>query len=259
MASASVPILPYNPPVSPSGPSSPRNFSKPFTAVSPQVAVRLNEEENAPIYYGSWPFAEEFHPLRRKGSLLDLASSGGMQMYGTPTGEATLARFPAEDTTTTGMLQPSTPQLQSPTSPSLASTITTLQSTPSQSPTFQSAAPYQRWEGEELAYVASKRKFIPLRQAKRLPRRASGTWCVYAAVIEQGPEAVEQQAEQTRGRSVRFAGISSIDSSIGAEALHEQKAPTTDSTYTLSKFKFPEPPGHTWTETFGESSSLLGR
>jgi hypothetical protein len=205
-----------------------------------------------PIYYGSWPFVEEYRPLRRKGSRADLASPNFVKLSEGAAHEAPLAPSLAEDLAPAAFLQPSTPQLASPTSPSLASTITTLQSTPTHSPIIPSGAPFERWAGEELAYVASKRKFIPLRQAKRLPRRQSSDWCVYAAVIEGGAEAVEQQVEQKRGRSVRFAGVSSVDSSSRQDAVSEPKGATTDSTYTLSKFKFPEPPGHTWTDTFGK-------
>jgi len=122
--------------------------------------------------------------------------------------------------------------------------------------------------------VSSKRKF-PFAQAKRLPRRAVSAWCVYAAVIEQGvgkdlevsdstvesePEAErdleEQRIEIRRGRSVRFAEIEK-ETSSGAEqsTSGEEKDGTTGSTFTLSKFKFPQPPGHTWAGTFGKVAS----
>ena len=126
--------------------------------------------------------------------------------------------------------------------------------------------------------VTSKRKFPFLRQPKRLPRRAASEWCVYAAVVERDTgdddreqpdssddsiEFIEEErvdrVEDTgakRGRSVRFAGVAAEHSGAAEQVSSgDDKETNAGSTYTLSKFKFPEPPGHTWAGAFGERAT----
>lgn len=126
--------------------------------------------------------------------------------------------------------------------------------------------------------MATKRKFPSFRTAKRLPRRAAADWYVYAAVIQTEDEVgsfgtqvaesdsdtpgdayVKSRENAKRGRSVRFAGIAD-NASSGTEQTTsgEEKETTGGSTYSLSKFKFPTPPGFvTWADTFGESIDSL--
>ncbi|KAF2170120.1 hypothetical protein M409DRAFT_19726 [Zasmidium cellare ATCC 36951] len=94
-------------------------------------------------------------------------------------------------------------------SPSLSSTVTTLQSTPTHTPVHRGGSSFeQRRVNERIELtepIRTKRKFDSLKQAKRLPRRAHGggsgdnqqsierdgaIWEVYAAVFE--PSAVYQ-------------------------------------------------------------------
>ena len=84
----------------------------------------------------------------------------------------------------------------SPYSPSLSSTVDTLQSTPTHSPIQRVFWPLGPWSGvEQGGYsepIRTKRKFLPLKQAKRLPHHSvhrtegESTWEVYAAVIDIG-------------------------------------------------------------------------
>ncbi|KAK5121112.1 hypothetical protein LTR85_005596 [Meristemomyces frigidus] len=190
---------------------------------------------------------------------------------------------------------PSTPHdYTSAASPSLTSTASTIQSSPAHTPHPPGGSSFEPWESEEsfelVQPVRYKRKFPSIKQAKRLPRRGdSSDWCVYAAVLggdsgsddlesggygrEAGVHAVETKAarelnggawakaaagaESRRGRSVRFAGIGNESESSGEQtSSSEEKEVADGSTYTLSNFKFPTPPGYNWAGTFGKTSSL---
>ena len=134
--------------------------------------------------------------------------------------------------------------------------------------------------------VHSKRKFPSFKPAKQLPRRVSGEdWCVYAAIVKSeggdseycgsevggqatdGGEAFAVHGGNSErgsdlhgkgGRSVRFAGIERGSSKGGEHpSSSEEHEGTGDSSYTLSKFKFPAPPSYAWVGTFGKYISLL--
>ncbi|KAK0249362.1 hypothetical protein LTS09_015515 [Friedmanniomyces endolithicus] len=263
---------------------SPRNFSKPFTSLSspttPHSEHGIRDLEQHPFFSWQIPHSSS-PPLRRKPSHVDLAATDyGKLSRGDVVTLASSRLVPIRGQqqqqnfapTLLPAFSPERQQLPAPKSPSLSSSITTLQSTPTYSPVLPGGGPLDQCQGAGSTPVSSKRKF-PFAQAKRLPRRAVSAWCVYAAVIEQGvgkdlevsdstvesePEAErdleEQRIEIRRGRSVRFAEIEK-ETSSGAEqsTSGEEKDGTTGSTYTLSKFKFPQPPGHTWAGTFGHA------
>jgi hypothetical protein len=183
-------------------------------------------------------------------------------------------------------LPPLTPLfIPSPTSPSLSSTVDTLPSTPPHTPTQHPAPFYGQWrEFERTEPVRPKRKFARLRVAKRLPHHpghhaGEGIWEVHAAVfdlaagggdvLEAAPESLNQQqldvqqssppSNRKPGRSVRFEGIDDSSSRpLRASARTEKLSSSNEgdhshtSTYSLSKFKFPAPPGHHWDGTFGK-------
>ncbi|KAK5171180.1 uncharacterized protein LTR77_004324 [Saxophila tyrrhenica] len=143
--------------------------------------------------------------------------------------------------------------------------------------------------------IRTKRKFPSLSRAKRLPRytalgQGSGSgsvWEVHAAVIDLGAigiagvDGIAHRAETShvtkvqtkqpdhprpsarKGLSVRFedapatstkATQASPDSQHTRSVEDEDRSHT--STYTLSKFKFPAPPGYDWTGAFGHLKDL---
>ena len=261
---------------------SPRNFSKPFSSpsspVTPHSAHEFRDLEQLSSFTWRIPQSKS-PPLRRKPSRLDLTASGDDGLRGVEhlvtRGSATLAPLPRRqqelELAPSALPRQPTPQHRTPTSPSLSSSITTLQSTPTHSPIVPGGADGE-WQSTGGVQVSSKRKF-PFVLAKRLPRRATREWCVYAAVIEGRPEGLDasnhsaesesesdsvQEAETQpvaygRERSVRFAGLER-ETLSGTEqsSSGEDKNTNAGSTYTLSKFKFPQPPGHTWAGTFGK-------
>ena len=182
------------------------------------------------------------------------------------------------------------------TSPSLSSTVDTLQSTPTHTPVQHGASTFEQWRGFETVELSepirTKRKFDRFKPAKRLPHytapheEGEGIWEVHAAVIDVGigdfegfrrdagthvtaveegkgvEETVrvgtEEKSSGRKGRVVRFEGVETEDSSSGTELsdptqARQEKEPTLSSSYSLSKFNFPAPPGRTWTGTFGTS------
>lgn len=178
------------------------------------------------------------------------------------------------------------------TSPSLSSTVDTLQSTPTHTPIHRGLWPAEQWEdlveGDFSEPIRTKRKFLPVKQAKRLPHHSAheaqgeGIWEVHAAVIDIGdlgeldkealhvtrsegrgrrPRALgrEEEASRRRGRLVRFEGIDAEESSSSSNdhasprtASQEKQEPTLTSSFSLSKFKFPAPPGSNWEGAFGK-------
>ncbi|TKA79549.1 hypothetical protein B0A55_02735 [Friedmanniomyces simplex] len=253
----------------------PRNFSKPFASLSspvtPHSAHEIPDPERNSFFTWRIPHSAS-PPLRRKPSHIDLAASDYGRLsggYSVTLASKRLAPIQQQQQLAPSLLQAFSPdqqhQLPTPTSPSLSSSITTLQSTPTHSPIVLGGVQFDQWQGEGPVQVTSKRKF-PFTQAKRLPRRVTSAWCVYAAVIERGiaedfggsdstaeseaeaePEAEVQRLEVRRGRSVRFADIEK-ETSSGAEqsTSGEEKEATAGSTFTLSNFKFPPPPGSNW-------------
>lgn len=205
---------------------------------------------------------------------------------------------------------PTTPRPRANTaSPSLSSTVTTLQSTPTHTPVLRGGSNFeQRRLNERIELkepLRTKRKFDSLKKAKRLPRRADGgggasgqqsierdgaIWQVYAAVFE--PSAVYQDfdedlSEQSSGqswlqpaplfahqsqppnaktRTVRFretdptadpqapgaTAAAAAESTTPSTWSREKEEATATSSYSLSKFQFPAPPGQdNWSGTFG--------
>ncbi|EME82965.1 uncharacterized protein MYCFIDRAFT_174466 [Pseudocercospora fijiensis CIRAD86] len=196
---------------------------------------------------------------------------------------------------------PLTPRLRpSTTSPSLTSTVTTLQSTPAQTPICRAAAPQERdWADDHLEvgdHIRTKRKFEPLRRAKRLPRQrvdsgGSGQdedelWEVHAAVFdppldeklfrglsrltEQNHQHQHLQRQKHSSQHERAGDHQQVNedppSNSEAPAPESWHAPppqqqqgqiATSSSLSLSKFDFPNPPGRdNWEGTFGKSTSL---
>ena len=77
----------------------------------------------------------------------------------------------------------------------------------------------------------------------------AGTHVIGREATAESASAVRAERRRRR-RAVRFEGLTS-DSSLDEV---KEKDPTATSTYTLSKFQFPAPPGHNWTGTFGKSN-----
>lgn len=236
-----------------------------------------------------WTVPErESPPLRRKTSRIDLHPNaraghgqeerqqlGARAAEGTGSDAAiTLARLdpPHPLITNRQLAAPSPQQTLTPISPSLSSSVSTLQSTPTHSPIAPEGDLLERLR--PTRGVSTKRKFPLLRQPKRLPRREESAWCVYAAIVDRGVGESEQRVRVSgsedsdqeagnsvvglgvgvkRGRGVRFAGIATKSSStLPPNSSGDEKEPTAGSTYTLSRFRFPPPPGHNWAGTFGK-------
>lgn len=197
-------------------------------------------------------------------------------------------------------------------SPSLSSTVTTLQSTPTHTPVFRGGSHFeQRRVNDRVELtepIRTKRKFDSLKQAKRLPRRADAgggssggehdeqsgeLWKVYAAVFEPSAEYQgfeeelvdlnEQSDEQAwlqpaplftdyaaspedrRHRIHSEAPPADANDQGPANDLtttdsawsREEKETTATSSYSLSRFQFPVPPGQdNWTGTFGQCNHV---
>lgn len=231
----------------------------------------------------------DFHRLRRKPSRVDLTAKlfAAAPDRRPVCGEAPLFSLFTLQNTSPSLHppQPSTPQdYTSAASPSLTSTASTIQSSPAQSP-HPAGSTFEPWECEESFVLAQpiryKRKFPSIKQPKRLPRRDQRSdWCVYAAIVGGGEGDIDDhegvanvlavgigeeresrggaQAEGAaefggrRDKSVRFAGIASeSSSSVDNASSGEEKGVGSESTYTLSKFRFPTPPSYNWAGTFG--------
>ena len=104
------------------------------------------------------------------------------------------------------------------TSPSLSSTVDTLQSTPTHTPTQHDSSTFGPRRGCELVELAepirTKRKFTQLKQAKRLPHHTSqypggGVWQVHAAVFDLGGGDIGDFKDLGREASVHRVGASS--------------------------------------------------
>ncbi|CAK3755153.1 Hypothetical predicted protein [Lecanosticta acicola] len=178
---------------------------------------------------------------------------------------------------------PTTPEVRPATgSPSLSSTVTTLQSTPTHTPDCRRVSAYPHETHHQHAQcavpISSKRKFTSFQHAKRFPRRAdsssteggNGLWEVYAEVFDLAQSDGEGAAAHVtvdressgklweptdtaepvarRERCVRFEGVGDLAGNAGdsaaAASIGEEKDSTATSTFSLSKFEFPAPPGH---------------
>lgn len=175
--------------------------------------------------------------------------------------------------------QPSTPRPRAYTaSPSLSSTITTLQSTPTHTPILRGGSFDERRRDCNLEEpIGIKRKFSSVKHARRFPRRQadgegswdSGIYKVYAAVFdisgeEEGlsKETSSQAAQDGKQeKAVRFEDTDiQRDQDIGstpssAKSFHRREQ-TVTSSFSLSKFEFPAPPNKdNWAGASGKSSS----
>lgn len=185
---------------------------------------------------------------------------------------------------------PLTPRLRpSTTSPSLTSTVTTLQSTPARTPIYRAAVlQEQAWDedySDRCEPIRTKRKFEPLRRAKRLPRQRADSsesgagqeelWEVYAAVFDpplderlfraqtRSTEEQEQVAQQHNNSQEHNSSVSEqviggrSNNEPSAESRHTERGdPTVTSSLSLSKFDFPKPPPQeNWEGTLGKDIS----
>ena len=189
-------------------------------------------------------------------------------------------------------------------SPSLSSTVDTLQSTPTHTPIQRGFWLPEQWggvgQGGFSEPIRTKRKFLPFKHAKRLPHHSAhhgeseGNWQVHAAVIDigvgiedldldelEGQEAGhvggtesqraerrmpwvggEERLSRRKGRLVRFEDLGTEEKGSGTEDpaspespfLGQDREPNLTSSFSLSKFKFPAPPGSNWEGTFGKIS-----
>lgn len=226
----------------------------------------------------------DYRRVRRKRSLVNLARS--------PAEEDWLSHVPSRDYPQQTLLHsfaahellpfpfrpaPTTPQpRQALGSPSLSSTVTTLQSTPNHTPILRGGS-LEHWRTTDRSAltepIRAKRKFSTLRQARRLPRSADGggggaddgLWQVYAAVFDPLTDytgdldsavhsakevAVDPIPGLSGGRVVRFEeGIGAtarppLTISSSRQARLRKEETTASSSFALSRFAFPVPPGH---------------
>ena len=295
MASVSVPLPSEHPDNNLTTRHSPPNFSKPFGSLgrSDTPHFTLHEFRKLQSSATSTPSFDSNHKrLRRKPSRRDLSTRRSARFTdGAPVTCKTspLDPLPSHKLPSPFLPPPpSTPQYSTgAASFSLASTSSTLQSSPVRTPVPAESLYAEQWEsaGGQSEAIRHKRKFPSIKHAKRLPHHAFRGWCVYAAVLDTGesdfagdgrgeeiyvaqagkesePESAGgrtagKETDGRRGRSVRFAGVRQETSSSGERSDSGGPRDTfTDSTYTLSKFKFPTPPNHIWASTFGTCASF---
>ncbi|KJX94605.1 hypothetical protein TI39_contig4173g00039 [Zymoseptoria brevis] len=148
----------------------------------------------------------EYKKVRRKSSIADLSASpqqGDFQWAPSSNLPPSLHSFSQRDLPPRFHPHPpTTPTTRTyPASPSLSSTVTTLQSTPTHTPILRDDTHFvQRRIDEGTALkepLRTKRKFDSLKKAKRFPRQAAsgnsgsldgGLWEVYAAVFDVSEE-----------------------------------------------------------------------
>lgn len=257
--------------------------------VTPHISCQsFHQDHFSPLLYHS-PDNDQ-RPLRRKPSLANLASRQ-QPIDGTESSSDVFVN-PLLQTAAPHSFLPSLLPAFSPTpgqhptatSPSLSSTVTTLPSTPGQTPVSPKYFDFQPpLEPEPLGWrepLRTKRKFPLVKQAKRLPQRGEvDTWEVFAAILDTGDGyrtrrdqsfrlasdwrygglATEDPVEIPRERLVRFTGVGSETDSGTDQGeqnfparQQEQKRPENSSPYRYAEFKFPAPPNHTWTGSLGE-------
>lgn len=230
----------------------------------------------------------DYRRVRRKPSIQNLTGRSALSAFSwTPSSIPPLPihDFGARDS---HLQHPSTPRPRAYTaSPSLSSTITTLQSTPTHTPILRGGSfderrrEFDRCEFE--APISTKRKYPSVKRARRFPRQPaggqssqdSGIYKVYAAVFdvsgdqgglkEESGKAGEQHprsqaAPNSRNdRAVRFTGVdtrrsNSIASTPSSGQSLHRRDQTATSTYSLSKFEFPAPPNKdNWAGSLGKS------
>lgn len=178
--------------------------------------------------------------------------------------------------------------------PSLSSTVDTLQSTPTHTPVHHGGPIVGLWRDFERVGlgepIRTKRKFPLFKRAKRLPHYTApgggdgAVWEVHAVVVDisgvaasRGREALEKgdlidsakeveasKSSRKKGRSVRFKGINDENDNKYSRVRHSshseaEKDASLSSSFSLSKFAFPEPPIRTLSGTFGKSSPSTDR
>lgn len=238
----------------------------------------------------------DYRRVRRKPSIQNLTGRSAHSAFSwTPSSIPPLPidSFSARDSPLQ-LQQPSTPRPRTYTaSPSLSSTITTLQSTPTHTPILRGSSLDERrsdlGQGEPGGPIGTKRKYPPVQQPRRFPRRPTdghyrGAHKVYAAVFDLPPEqggpskqpniSAKHQLNSRaalankRDRTVRFAEFDShrdnhiinrhdsINSSTGSEQPLHRCEQNATSSFSLSKFEFPAPPNKdNWAGALGMASN----
>ena len=271
---------PFNTPISPRFPfHQPRNFQQPHSiSSSPDL---------------------DYKRVRRKRSLINLTprTTGAEQRLTNITSLSPSVHSNSPHNFLPPLLPPLflTPVPRpSTTSPSLSSSVDTLQSTPTQTPIQTSGSPLEQcWSVGRIELtepIRTKRKFAKFKPAKRLPHFAAhhgggeGVWEVHAAVVDLNDvdredlsdledEVVDHvtssnylpqvSSSETRGsagkagRAVHFEKVGKDRAFEGPRVSETARSAAEEETssYSLSKFKFPAPPGYHWAGTFGELTS----
>lgn len=279
------PILPADPapPKRPPTPD-PRHTPRPRTPHSPY-------HSSSPL-----PGGEPPRRIRRRPTAIFVGSDAQPQKYAhwpcsTESAPLLVSQYPSEPTLTPLLpFSPSTPSPRFATSPSLSSSGTTVQSSPTLTPTTahfggSRSEPKQPIQAPESFHAWDIRKgTVDLRRAKRLPHREQGVWEVHAVVHvssgnlgkdNQGQQGGKDQGDQERRqqgghlttetlpqppasdhrdpvcnhnprfRPRRHKGFQGIHSESASREGGLRTAPELDtSSYSLSKFHFPAPPGN---------------
>jgi hypothetical protein len=287
---------------------SPRTITSLHQVDVPHLSLHeYHRRQNSPLVSPSPEL--DFKKVRRKPSIADLSTSpvkGDIRFAPSSNTPPSLYSFSQRDLPPRLHPHPPTTPITRayPASPSLSSTVTTLQSTPTHTPIFRGDAQFvQRRTDERTALeepLRTKRKFDSLKRAKRFPRQASsgssdsrdgGLWEVYAGVFDiagdQGGLSEEslRRVEDFRAshekqrpaddfaatfpttreaRSVRFKEVEHEHRSSSRHTRASsrtpglpEKDPTATSSFSLSKFEFPAPPGQdNWAHTSGKYISL---
>ncbi|CZT16162.1 uncharacterized protein RCC_12213 [Ramularia collo-cygni] len=235
-----------------------------------QDTPQLTLEDYRRWQYSPVPSASlqlEHRRIRRKPSIQNLTGSSAHSAFvRTP---SSIPPPPINDFGAHGSLlqhpqQPSTPRPRAYTvSPSLSSTITTLQSTPTHTPILRGgSAEEQTGQHDRCELIGTKRKYSSVKRARRFPReeadrqgsRESGIFKVYAAVFdlsgeEKGlsKEATLPAATISKDRALHPTVLDirhnqDVSRTPGSgESLHRRDQ-TVTSSLSLSKFEFPAPP-----------------
>lgn len=249
---------------------------------SPQLTLHdFHKFQHSPVLASSPEL--EYRPLRRKASALDLTTA--QTRYTDPA-----IYWPDDAVWTPSLILPRTPHTTSHSdfspfplhhrpltprprtytaSPSLSSTVDTIQSSPFQTPVYQGRSRIGYEEEEQRTGFSEpirfKRKFDSLKRAKRLPHSISDSstgqgelWEVYAKVlsVEEDIEQVAERVELRKGKSVRFTTATDKENSVSrtsAEGIQEKRGGHPTSSVSLSRLDWPLPPSHdNWQGTFGE-------
>ena len=256
---------------------------------SPQLTLHdFHKFQRSPVLASSPEL--EYRRVRRKASSADLTTA--QTRYKDPA----IYNWPDDVVWTPSLILPRTPHTTSHSnfspsslnyrpltprprtytaSPSLSSTVDTIQSSPFQTPVNPSRSRVEYEEDEQRVGftepIRTKRKFDSLKRAKRLPHSSDNSagqgelWEVYAEVfsLEEDIEQVGEQAVLRKGKSVRFEAASGKEASVSrtsVQELEEQRGGHPTSSVSLSRVDWPLPPSHdNWQGTFGESQATLAQ